>query len=352
MADQPSSSPTSIDPYKLLKIVPNPDGSLTRLTTFPTVSPTPTPTESISATAAESDSNSPQLVLSKDIPLNPETKTFFRLFKPHPLPPNHRLPLIIYFHGGGFVLFSAASKPFHDSCSRMALTLQALIISVEYRLAPEHPLPSAYDDAVDTIAWVHRQASDVDGCDPWLKDAVDFSRCFLMGSSAGANIIYHVGLRLSGDDLLPMKIRGLILNQPYFGGVHRTESETRLINDRIVPLVATDLLWEMALPKGVDRDHEYCNPTAGGGDGRIERLPRCLVRGYGGDPLLDRQKEFAALLESRGAHVVAKFDEGGYHSVELFDPSMAQALYDIIRDFIESCDAYDGDNIVVSKSAI
>ncbi|RXI06938.1 hypothetical protein DVH24_026074 [Malus domestica] len=70
-----------------------------RFTPFPTVSPTPTPTESIPATAAESDSNSPQLVLSKDTPLNPENKTFLRLFKPHP--PNPHLPLIIYFHGGG-----------------------------------------------------------------------------------------------------------------------------------------------------------------------------------------------------------------------------------------------------------
>ncbi|CAN6562714.1 unnamed protein product [Malus baccata var. baccata] len=107
----------------------------------------------------------------------------------------------------------------------------------------------------------------------------------------------------------------------------------------------------MALPKGVDRDHEYCNLMAGIEDERIEQLPRCLVRGSGGDPLMDGQKEFVALLESRGAHVVAKFDGEGFHGVELFDPSMAQVLYDILRDFIESCSAYDGDNVVVSKSA-
>ncbi|TQD81085.1 hypothetical protein C1H46_033356 [Malus baccata] len=264
MADQPSSSPTSIDPYKLLKILPNPDGSLTRFTPFPTVSPTPTPTESIPATAAESDSNSPQLVLSKDTPLNPENKTFLRLFKPHPLPPK-------------------PPPPSHHLLPRSTAWLPNTLF-FQPTMTPSTP------------SRVHRLASDVNGCDPWLENAVEFSRCFLMGGSAGANIVYHAGLRVSGDDLLPMKIRGLILNQPYFGGVHRTESEMRLISDRTLPLVVNDLMWAMALPKGVDRDHEYCNPTAGVGDGRIERLPRCLVRGYGGDPLMDRQKEFVAFL--------------------------------------------------------
>ncbi|OMP08085.1 Alpha/beta hydrolase-3 [Corchorus capsularis] len=299
MADE--SSPATIDPYKFLRIVQNPDGSLTRLEYMPSVP------------ATESDSTS-----FKDIPLNPINKTFIRVYKP-PIPPpdtNNKLPLLIHFHGGGFIIFSVTTLPFHEVCAAKAAKLPAVVISLEYRLAPEHRLPAAYDDAMETIMWVRDQAMDLNGCDPWLKEYVDFSKCFLIGDSAG------------------------ILRW-----VQRTESELRLVNDRIVPLVANDLMWSFALPKGADRDHEYSNPmaTVAAGDDsgsqlkdKIARLPRCLVTGHGGDPLIDRQREFAKMLEARGVEVVANFAEGGSHGVEIFDPLKAKALLESIKEFIKA----------------
>nr|GFC34075.1 probable carboxylesterase 8 [Tanacetum cinerariifolium] len=87
------------------------------------------------------------------------------------------------------------------------------------------------------------------------------------------------------------------------------------------------------------RDHEYPNPLQDkniSGNGKITQLPKCLVIGYSGDPLVDRQRAFANMLEACGVQVIKKFDNEGYHIVEFFDPQKAKVLYDDIKSFISS----------------
>ncbi|XP_054780878.1 carboxylesterase 1-like [Prosopis cineraria] len=323
MSQQPQEQALcTIDPYQFLQITKNPDGSITRLMSFPTAAATPDP-------------DSPSPVLSKDILLNPNNATFLRLYLPRNAissssSSSTKLPLIVYFHGGGFIILSASSTLNHDFCSEMANHLSAVVVSVKYRLAPEARLPAAYDDATEALQWL--KATD----EKWIREFSDVSSCYLMGTSAGANMAYHVGLRVASavDEFGPLKMKGLILHHPFFGGSQRTESEVRLANNPILPLSVTDLMWELALPFGADRDHEYCNPPVVQDADVIQRIGwEVLVAACVGDPMIDRQVEIGEKLRSRGVKVVEHVREG-YHFMEHMESTKAGPLFNIIKDFI------------------
>ncbi|KAI8008080.1 Carboxylesterase 1 [Camellia lanceoleosa] len=158
------------------------------------------------------------------------------------------LCLIVYIHGGGFVFTSAASTINQDFCVKLAADLSAVIIFVDYHLAPEPHLPAAYDDAIETLKWLKTTQ------ELWLTQFCDFSCCFVVGTSAGANIAYHARLHATQfiDDLQPLKIKGLILHHQFFRGL-----EIELIKDPFLTLFGIDFTWELALPINSDRDHEY-----------------------------------------------------------------------------------------------
>ncbi|XP_047957983.1 carboxylesterase 1-like [Salvia hispanica] len=304
----------------------NPDGSVTRTIDMPKTPPL-------------SDTNSPAPVLTKDVPLNPSTNTSLRLFLPRTtLDPATTgptlLPLIIYAHGGGFIILSAASAVCHLFCSTLALSTPALVASVEYRLAPEHRLPAAYDDCMQALSWAKTTT------DEWIVNYADRSSCYVMGTDAGANIALHVGLRAAecGDDLKPLEIKGLILHQPFFGGVERTTSEMMLADNKILPIVATDLMWELSLPAGADRDHEYCNPMKGKVAQSLglfkERGWNVTTTSCGGDPLIDRQKEFEKAMEAKGVTLVSKYAGGECHGYDLLEPSKAELLMCALKDTV------------------
>ncbi|KAF8380365.1 hypothetical protein HHK36_027850 [Tetracentron sinense] len=318
------------DPYEHLNIKLNPDGTLTRLWDSQKVPPTGDIDES---------QHPGQPLLTKDVPLDTHKKTWLRIFRPSKIPSNDnsiaaQLPIIIYFHIGGMIISSVADVYIHELCGRITTELPAIVVSVEYRLAPENRLPAAYEDAIDAILWVRKQALDSNG-EKWLRDFADFSRCFLMGCSNGGNIAFQAGLRALDIELEPVRISGLILNQPLFGGVQRTESELIFAADEVIPLPAVDLAWELALPIGADRDHRFCNPMVEGAHyEKIGLLGRCLVIGYCGDMTIDRQQEFVRMLVRHGVQVVAQFDDTGFHCIDLVDPRRALVMLNLIKDFI------------------
>ncbi|CAI9112460.1 OLC1v1012912C1 [Oldenlandia corymbosa var. corymbosa] len=269
------------DPYGYLGLVQNPDGLVSR--------------------SNENHSN----LLVKDVTINQSKNTWARVFLPKEMVysnPTSKLPVLIYFHAGGFVICSVSTPFFEDLYTTFTTKLNVMLISVDYRLASEHKLPVAYDDCKEALEWIH------DSKDEWLTKYADLSNSFLMGSNAGANIAYNVGLSITDDqdnnNLQPLNIKGLILNQPFFGGMKRTDSESKGTDDKMLPPCLSDVMWELALPKGADRDHEFSNPLMDPKSGRFEKIKglgwKILVTGCDGDPLFDRQVEFVKMLEGKG----------------------------------------------------
>ncbi|GMI73587.1 hypothetical protein like AT2G45610 [Hibiscus trionum] len=316
---------SKFDPYQHLSILPNPDGTITRCTDFPCTDANPGIVPGIPT-------------VSKDVTINAETKVWARIFLPNKLPSNDntvvRLPIVFYFHGGGFIIFSVSDLSTHQPCSTIASEIPAIVVAVEHRLAPEHRLPAPYEDAVDSILWVKKQVSNPDG-ERWLRDYGDFTRCYLGGRGSGGNIAFHAALKAMDHDIKPLNINGVFLNQPMFGGIQRMPTELKYATDQLIPLPVLDLIWELALPRAADRDHRYCNPMQDDVYmSKASSLGRCLVISFDMDPMFDRAQEFVRKLVDQRVKIDARFDVTGFHGIDLVDQQRAQAILNILKEFI------------------
>ncbi|CAL9172191.1 unnamed protein product [Musa hybrid cultivar] len=158
-------------------------------------------------------------VASKDVPIAAGVTA--RLYLPAVDSPS-KLPVFVYYHGGGFCIGSASSSIYHVFLNTIVSTASVIAVSVDYRLAPEHLIPAAYEDAWCALRWVASHAEG--GPEPWLaKDRTDFTRLFLAGDSAGANIAHNVAMRVAAEGLGVggARVESMVLLHPYFWGTTR-----------------------------------------------------------------------------------------------------------------------------------
>ncbi|XP_051136654.1 probable carboxylesterase 18 [Andrographis paniculata] len=233
-----------------------------------------------------------------DVTVDASRNLWFRLFTPTATAAKS-LPLIVYYHGGGFTTYGPDSFTFDNLCTHIAANVPAVVVSVNYRLAPEHRFPAQYDDGFDALKFIDSENDAV------LPAAADLKSCFLAGDSAGGNIAHHVMVRASQNsrEFKELKIQGLVLLQPFFGGEERTESELRMNRAPVLKLEQTDWMWRCFLPEGADRDHPAAHVFRGGDDLKSVEFPRVLVVRGGYDPLLDWQRRYVEWLQSCGKQV-------------------------------------------------
>lgn len=191
-------------------------------------------------------------------------------------------------------------------------------ISIDYRLAPEHPIPAAYEDSWAALQWValHRNHA---GPEPWLNDHVDFGRVFMAGDSAGANIVHNITMLLGDPDWdIGLDILGVCLVHPFFWGSVPVGSEG-LDPER---KAMVDRLWPFVCPEMPDNDDPRVNPVAEGAPSLAwlgcRRMFVCVAEK---DVLRDRGWLYYNALSRSGWMGVVEIEEtqGEGHAFHLYD---------------------------------
>jgi acetyl esterase len=210
-----------------------------------------------------------------------------RLYVPHGVPTPS--PGLVYFHGGGFV---AGSLESHDPvCRELAIGAQCRVLSVEYRLAPEHPFPAAADDGEAAFAYATSHAEAL-GFDP--------ARIAIGGDSAGGNVTAVAALAARGRAPAPI---AQLLIYPAVDMTMSARSHETLGHGFF--LEHETILWfrDRYLPPGTDRKHPRASPLFAED---VRGAAPAIVVTAGFDPLRDEGMAYAQKLRDAGVPVVER----------------------------------------------
>ncbi|CAI9758544.1 unnamed protein product [Fraxinus pennsylvanica] len=222
-----------------------------------------------------------------------------------------KLPVMLQFHGGGFVSGSNDSVANDFFCRRIAKLCDVIVLAVGYRLAPENKYPAAFEDGLKVLHWLakqanlaecskslgstlgggldvrkldgHRHIADAFGAsmlEPWLAAHGDPSRCVLLGVSCGGNIADYVARKSveAGKLLDPVKVVAQVLMYPFFIGSVPTHSEIKLANSYFFDKAMCVLAWKLLLPEEeFSLDHLVANPLVPERGPPLKKMPPTLT---------------------------------------------------------------------------
>lgn len=208
------------------------------------------------------------------------------------------LPVIVYFHGGGFVLYGLDSHEF--ICRRIASDNNAIVVAVDYRLAPEYPYPTATQDAYDATLWVAENAHQFGG---------DASRLAVYGDSAGGNLATVVSLM--ARDLNGPDIKAQVLIYPCVDAKMSFPSITRNGEGYLLTKKLIEWFNKHYIPRGIDLEQPYLSPIFAK---NLTQLPDSLILTAEYDPLIDEAAEYANRLRKAGNNVQYTEYKGLIHS--------------------------------------
>jgi len=229
-------------------------------------------------------------------------------------------PAVLYVHGGGYVVGTTESDD--GKCARMARALGAVVVSVDYRLAPEHPFPAAHEDCLRALRWLHA-ASDSLGIDP--------SRVAVSGESAGGGLAAGLVQR-AVDDGLPVCFQHL--GYP-------------LLDDRTVPRAEEDGSWHaiwtppsnrfgwasyLGRALGGDEDRPYAVPAR---RESLAGMPPTWIGVGEVDLFHDEDVAYAQALRAAGVECELHVVPGMYHAGQRF-AAQAPAAQEFERSSLDA----------------
>jgi acetyl esterase len=217
-------------------------------------------------------------------------------------------PCLVFYHGGGWVIGDLDS---HDVvCRKLAHEGELIVISIDYRLAPEHKFPAAVDDAITALKWVASNAKDL---------GVDASRILVGGDSAGGNLAAVVALAARDGD--GPKLAGQVLIYPAtdFSWTHPSHSEPEtsiLLTHSVIRWFGNHYLGD------ADINDWRASPARAK---TLAGLPPAYLLTAGADPLRDEGDEYAKRLKEAGVPVTYKHFPGQFHGFFTMGKLLQQA---------------------------
>jgi acetyl esterase len=215
------------------------------------------------------------------------------------------LPIVVFAHGGGFVFCDLDSHD--DLCRAMTNGVGAIVVSIDYRLAPESLWPAAVDDVYAVTDWAAGRADEL-GADP--------ARMVVAGDSAGGNLAAVTAL-LARDRGGP-EIAGQLLIYPAIAADFGTESYRRFGDGYYNTAAAMAWYWDQYIPNPANR----CHPTASPLSAELAGLPPTVVITAGFDPLCAEGESYAKALAERSVTTIYRNYAGAIHGFMTM-PSLA-----------------------------
>ena len=235
-----------------------------------------------------------------DIPSSEGHQVPVRLYTP--ADQNPQAPMMVYFHFGGGVIGDLETC--HAFCTMISSIAKCPVLSVDYRLAPEHPHPAGLEDCITAYEWALKNAE---------KHGAPAGRAAVGGDSMGGHLSAVICQDVR-DDGIPMPDLQLLI---YPATDLVTDFPSATLYGETYPLSADTMNWFMGhfLPEDMDRASPRVSPAL---NPKLEGLPPAIIVTAGFDPLADDGPAYAAKLEAEGVDTVYKCYDSLAHGFTAF----------------------------------